>query len=214
MKNILVVADIYPPEISSAAHLMQEFAEGLQKKRHNVWVLTSYPKHYLPKELEGKTFNTCSEENGVKIIRVKILPLRKVNFFVRGISQLLLPFLFFHKAKKYITGNIDAVIVYSPPLPLAFVGSMVKRRYNAKFILLLEDIFPQNAIDLNILKGWKHWPVVKLFEWIEKMVYKNADVVTFHSEGGRKFLIEKKGIPSEKIVTISNWVDIDFYQNL
>lgn len=214
MKNILIVADIYPPEISSAAHLMQEFAEGLSKKGHNVWVLTSYPKHYLPKELAGKKFDAFTEENGVKIIRVKTLPLRKVNFFIRGISQLVLPFIFFLKAKKFIKEKIDVVVVYSPPLPLAFVGSMVKKRYKAKFILLLEDIFPQNAIDLNILKGWKHKPIVILFEWIERKVYKNADVVTFHSDGGRKFLIDKKGIPPEKIVTISNWVDIDSYQNL
>src|SRR3989344_9181151 len=122
MRNILIAADVYPPEVSSAANLMQELAEGLKKRGHNVWVVTSYPKHYLPKEFQERVFDEFHEENGVKIIRVKILPLRKVNFIIRGISQLLLPFLFFHKAKKYITGNIDAVIVYSPPLPLAFVG--------------------------------------------------------------------------------------------
>lgn len=213
MKNILIVADIYPPEVSSAAHLMQEFAEGLSRRGHKVTVLTSYPKHYLPKELEGKKFREYSEENGVKIIRAKTLPLKKVHFFIRGISQLVLPYIFFRKVQKYIKGNIDTVIVYSPPLPLALVGKMIKKSYGAKFVLLLEDIFPQNAIDLNILKK-KHAPIIWLFERIEKIVYKSADVVTFHSEGGRKFLIENKGIPSEKIVTISNWVDIDQYQNL
>ncbi|MBX4210744.1 glycosyltransferase family 4 protein [Candidatus Parcubacteria bacterium] len=214
MKNILVVTGIYPPEINSASHLMQEFAEGLAKRGHNVWVLTSYPKHYVPKEAANQIFETFSEKNNVKIIRAKTLPLRKVSFFVRGIAQLIMPFSFFSAAKKYITGPIDTVVVYSPPLPMAYVGSMIKKRYGAQFILLLEDIFPQIAIDLNILTGWKYKPIVAFFEWMEKKIYAHADKITFHSEGGRQFLIEKKGIPNEKIVAISNWVDIDIYQNL
>ncbi len=213
MKNILIVADVYPPEVSSAAHLMQELAEGLKKRGHNIWVATSYPKYYLPEEFREKVFDEFCEENDVKIIRIKTLPLRKINFVIRGISQLLLPFLFFKKIKKFVK-KIDAVIVYSPPLPLALVGGMVKRKYGAKFILNLQDIFPQNAIDLGVLKGWKHKPAIWLFEWIEKKVYKAADKITFHSEGGRKFLIEKKGVPAEKIITLHNWIDIEQFKNL
>lgn len=213
MKNILIVADVYPPEVSSAAHLMQELAEGLKKRGHNIWVATSYPKHYLPKEFQKKVFEEFCEENNVKIIRIKTLPLHKVNFIIRGISQLLLPFLFFRKVKKYVN-NLDAVIVYSPPLPLALIGGMIKRKYIAKFILNIQDIFPQNAIDLGILKGWKYKPAIWLFEWIERKVYKTADKITFHSEGGMKFLMEKKGVNPRKIATIYNWVDVASYQNL
>ncbi|MDP3015286.1 MAG: glycosyltransferase family 4 protein [bacterium] len=212
--NILVVADVYPPEVSSAANLMKELAEGLKKRGHNILVATAYPKYYLPKELEGQKFELFSDEAGIKIIRIKTLPLKKVNFIIRGVSQLFLPFLFFFKIKKYIREKLDVVIVYSPPLPLALVGGMIKRYYGAKFILNIQDIFPQNAIDLGVLKGWKHKPAVWLFERIEKKVYKEADKITFHSEGGRKFLIEKKGVPEEKIVTLHNWIDIEPFKNL
>ncbi len=214
MKNILIVADIYPPEVSSAAHLMQELAEGLKGRGHNVLVATAEPKYYLPKELEGKKFELFSDENGIKVIRIKTLPLKKVNFIIRGISQLLMPFLFFSKIKKYVREKIDVVIVYSPPLPLALIGGMIKRRYGAKFILNIQDIFPQNAIDLGVLKWWKHWPAILLFEWIEKKVYKKADKITFHSDGGKKFLIEKKGVPLDKIITLHNWINIEPFKNL
>lgn len=213
MKNILIVADIYPPEVSSAAHLMKELADGLKKRGHNVWVATIYPRYYLPKELEGQKFELFSDESGVKVIRIKTTPLKKVNFIVRGISQLILPFLFFFKIKKYISEKLDAVVVYSPPLPLTLIGSTVKKRYGAKFIINLQDIFPQNAIDLGVLKGWKHKPAVWLFEWMEKRAYKKADKITFHSEGGRKFLINKKGVPEEKIITLYNWIDIEPFKN-
>ena len=214
MKNILIVADIYPPEVSSAAHLMKELAEGLKKRGYNVWVVTTYPKYYLPKELEGQKFELFSDEAGIKVIRVKTPPLKKVNFIIRGISQLILPFLFFFKIKKYIHEKLDVAIVYSPPLPLALAGGMIKRYYGAKFILNIQDLFPQNAIDLGVLKGWKHKPAIWLFEWIEKKVYKKADNITFHSEGGRKFLIEKKGVPAGKIITLHNWINIEPFKNL
>ncbi|KKQ22695.1 hypothetical protein A2999_01165 [Candidatus Wolfebacteria bacterium RIFCSPLOWO2_01_FULL_38_11] len=212
--KILIVADVYPPEVSSAANLMKELAEGLKKKGHNVWVATTYPKYYLPKELEGQKFELFSDENGIKVIRVKTTPLKKVNFIIRGVSQLFLPFLFFFKIKKYIHEKLDVAIVYSPPLPLALTGGMIKRYYKAKFILSIQDIFPQNAIDLGILSGWKYKPVIWFFEWLEKKIYKEADKITFHSDGGRKFLIEKKGVPAEKIITLHNWIDIEPFKNL
>jgi len=211
--KILIVADVYPPEVSSAANLMQELAQGLKKRSHKITVVTSYPRHYLTEALKGKKFQIFSDEGGIDVIRIKVLPHHKVNFIIRGISQLILPFLFFAKIKKFIK-QIDAVIVYSPPLPLALVGGMIKKKYGAKFILNIQDIFPQNAIDLGILKGWKHKPAVWLFEWLEKKIYKEADKITFHSEGGRKFLIDKKEVPENKIITLPNWIDLAPYQNL
>ncbi|MBN2197985.1 glycosyltransferase family 4 protein [Candidatus Wolfebacteria bacterium] len=211
--KILIVADVYPPEISSAANLMQELAQGLKQKGYDVIVATSYPKYYLTKEAKEKSFKVFSEECGIKIIRVKVLPHHKVNFIIRGISQLILPFIFFKKIKEKIK-KIDVVIVYSPPLPLALIGKMIKKKYGAKFILNIQDIFPQNAIDLGILKKRKHKPIIYFFELIEKMVYGFADKITFHSEGGRRFLIDKKGINPDKIITLPNWIDLSFYQNL
>jgi glycosyltransferase involved in cell wall biosynthesis len=211
MKNILIIADIYPPEVSSAAHLMKELAEGLKKRGHNIWVITTYPRYYLPKELEDQKFELFSDESGIRVIRVKTPPLKKVNFIIRGIFQLLLPFLFFQQARKSIKGKLDVVIVYSPPLPLARIGIKIKKYFGAKFILNIQDIFPQNAVDLKILKNKL---LIRFFEVIERNVYKSADLITFHSEGGRRFLIEKKSVPATKIVTLPNWIDLAPYQNL
>lgn len=213
--KIIIIADVYPPEISSAAHLMQELAEGLKKRGHEISIVTCYPRHYLDTASQNKKFNEITVENGITVIRIKVLPHHKVNFIIRGISQFLLPFLFFTKIKKYIS-NVDAVIIYSPPLPLALIGKMIKMRYGAKFLLNIQDIFPQNAIDLEILNPKIIWHkiAIKIFEFIEKKVYLSADKITFHSEGGRKFIVTKKGVPEDKIINLPNWIDIAPYQNL
>ncbi len=206
--KLLVVADVYPPEVSSAANLMHELARGFVARGHEVTVITSYPRHYLSEEAKRKAFPEFTHEGGVAVIRAKVLPHHKVNFFIRGISQLILPYIFFRKVTQYVT-DIDAVVVYSPPLPLGLLGGMIKRAFGAKFLLNIQDIFPQNAIDLGILK---FKPAIWFFEWIEGRVYAAADLITFHSEGGKRFLMEKKGVPPEKIVMFPNWVDLEAYR--
>ena len=209
--RVLIVVDVYPPEISSAGHLMKELAEGFKKRGHKVTVATSYPRHYLNREAQNKKLKTFSAEKGVEVIRTKTLPLRKISFLIRGISQLLLPFLFFRKIKEYVAPPVDMAIIYSPPLPLGLIANKIKKRYGAKIILNVQDIFPQNAIDLGVLKNKF---LIKFFESIEKKAYKDADIITFNSEGGRRFLVEKKGLPPEKVVTLYNWIDPAPYQNL
>ena len=209
--KILIVADVYPPEVSSAANLMVELAQGLKHRGHQVTVVTAYPKHYLTEAMKGQEFPERVEEHGVEVIRVKILPHHKVNFVLRGISQLTMPFLFFLKTRKYVSGKVDAAIVYSPPLPLGLIGKMLKYRYGAKIVLSLQDIFPQNAVDLGVMKNKI---VIKFFELIEQIVYRTVDKITFHSEGGRNFLITKKHVPSEKIAMIPNWIDFAPFEKI
>ncbi len=207
MKNVLIVSDVYPPEISSAASLMQELAEEVKKRGNKVWIATSFPKHYLPQYFQKGKIKEFTEEKGINVIRVKTFPLHKVNFIVRGVAQLILPPSLFSKIKSYINEKIDTVIVYSPPLTLALLGAKIKKKYGAKFVLNIQDIFPQNAIDIGVLKKWKHWPAIRLFEIIEKKAYKNADKITFHSEGGKRFLVEKKKVPENKITAVYNWIN-------
>ncbi|MDY6843645.1 MAG: glycosyltransferase family 4 protein [Thermodesulfobacteriota bacterium] len=208
--NILLITDSYPPEIRSASHLMQEMAEELRNRGHKVFVVTSHPQYNLTSELANRSFDEFSTENGINVIRVKTLPHHKVNLMIRGISQLTMPYIFFLKINKYIKERINVIIVYSPPLPLALVGNMVKSKYNAKLILNIQDIFPQNAIDLDMLKN----PfLIKLFERMEKNAYKNTDKIAVHSEGNKKFLIQNKQVSPDKIFTIQNWIDIYPYVN-
>ncbi len=208
--NILLITDSYPPEIRSASHLMQELAEELVKRGHEITVVTSYPQYNLTQDSRDKVFEEFTVENNVNLIRIKTLPLHKVNYFIRGISQLALPYIFFSKIKQYIKNKIDVVIVYSPPLPLAIAGLMVKKKYSAEFILNVQDIFPQNAVDLGILKNGF---LISFFERMERKAYEGADKITAHSENNMRFLIEKKQLNQNKVSILHNWIDTVPYMN-
>lgn len=208
--KIVLITDSYPPEIRSASHLMQELAEKLRDNGHEICVVTSQPQYNLSEDLDEAYSKEYSLENGVAVIRVKTLPHHKVNFIIRGLSQLTMPNLFIRKIRKYIRGDIGVVIVYSPPLPLYRVGEVLKKKTGARFILNIQDIFPQNAIDLEVLKN--KW-LIKFFGRMENKAYDSADQLLVHSEGNKNFLIMKKAIPEDKVSIIHNWVDICAYVN-
>ena len=202
-KNILIISDSYPPEIRSAAQLMKDLADGLYKRGHNVWVATSYPKYNLV-DSEASIWPKIKDENGIKVLRINTLPHHKVNFIIRGMAQLLMPYIFFREIKNNIKGKIDIVILHSPPLPLTITASKIKKSYNAKYILNLHDIFPQNAVDLGILRNKF---LIKFFEWMESKAYQNSDLIVVPSDSHKKFIEEKRNVPKHKIHIIYHWID-------
>lgn len=204
--NILLVTDSYPPEIRSASHLMLELAEELQQRGHAVTVITTWPEYNLDRDQDKKTFNEYENENGIAVIRVKTLPHHNVNYIVRGLSQLLMPVQFLLKLRKHKI-KPDAVVVYSPPLPLALVGSWLKRK-GVRNLLNVQDLFPQNAIDLGILTSKMQ---IKFFQAIELYAYRTADVVTVHSEGNRRMVLQQHPDLGSKLQLLHNWVDIDHH---
>jgi len=209
--HIVLVSITYPPEIRAISFMMQELAEELSLRGYKVTVITSQPKTYLTDELSQKSFKELSVENGIQVIRVKTLLFHKDNYLIRGISEIILPFQFYAKIKKHIKEKIDSIIVYSPPLPLAILGIKVKKRFGAKFLLNIQDIFPQNAIDLGIIKNRF---LENFFERMEKKIYRKADNITAHSEYNRNFLIHKKQVPAKKIRSIYNWIDFNLYNEI
>ncbi|TSC59864.1 MAG: lipopolysaccharide biosynthesis protein [Parcubacteria group bacterium LiPW_15] len=202
-KRILIVTDSYPPELRSASELMRDLAEGLSEDGHEVYAVTSYPRFNLA-DGEVKEYPEISTEGGVKVLRVKVLPHHKVNFIFRGIAQLLLPHLFYRAVRKNISGKLDFVILHSPPLPLSSVSAKIAKKYGGKYILNLHDFFPQNAVDLGILKSR---PIVKFFEIMESRAYRAADKIVVPSESHKHFLAEHRNIGSSKVAVIPHWID-------
>ena len=141
-------------------------------------------------------------------MRIRTLPVHKVSPTVRGIGELSLPAVFAWAAARHVDRPVDVVEVYSPPLTLGLAGAITKQFFRAPLIVNVQDLFPQNAVDLGLLKPG---PALSFLRMVEGMVYRLADVLTVHSAGNRKFLLEDRGVPESKVMTISNWVDMETF---
>lgn len=206
--NIVLVSIAYPPEIRSISTMAQELAEELVLRGHAVTVLTSWPQYNLSEESLHWAMSADTLERGVRVIRIKTLPHHKVQYFLRGIAQITLPFFFLRALKRFVHHPIDVVMVYSPHLPLVKVGSYIKNKHRARFLLNIQDIFPQNAIDLGILKNKM---LIRYFERMEISAYREADVITTCTTAAKDFLIQRKGVPVAKVHVLHNWIDISAY---
>ena len=206
--HILLVTDSYPPEIRSASHLMLELAQELHHRGHKVTVITTWPEYNLDQSTTQREFHEIETEQEITVLRIKTLPHHNVNYLVRGLSQLLMPLQFLRKIRQYKI-NSDAAVIYSPPLPLALVGTWL-RRSGVRTLLNIQDLFPQNAIDLQILRSPMQ---IKFFQALERYAYRTSDIVTVHSEGNRKMLLTQNPGLGPKIKLLHNWVDVEHHSS-
>lgn len=205
--RVLLLTDSYPPEVRSASHLMFELAQGLRERKHDVAVVTTFPRYNL---VTGVTwpkarFASVSVERGVHVVRVKALPLHNVGPVLRGVGQLGLALSMM--VGGLLAGPADVMLAYSPPLTMAVATRFLSRLKGAPYLLNVQDLFPQNAIDLGVLKG--PFPI-RFFERMESWVYEKAALITVHSEGNARHISAKTGNPSQ-LKVVHNWVDLDEY---
>ncbi|PKP46263.1 MAG: glycosyltransferase WbuB [Bacteroidetes bacterium HGW-Bacteroidetes-11] len=143
--------------------LMRQFRD----KGHKVTIVSSAERRYgIPTGL--------STQNGIEILKVSTLNLQKTNVIEKGIGTLLLEYQFLSAIKKYLSNvKFDLVLYSTPPITLTKVVKFVKKRDAAKTYLLLKDIFPQNAVDLNMISqgGLLH----RYFRKKEKALYAVSD---------------------------------------
>ncbi|MGY8993141.1 MAG: glycosyltransferase family 4 protein, partial [Rhodospirillales bacterium] len=207
--RILLVTDSYPPEIRSASHLMYELANELNSRGHKVVVVTSWPAYNLSAGQQTENFSESMVEEGVKVVRCRSLPHHNVNFLIRGIAQLTLPRIYRQTLLRHHTDDFDVTLVYSPPLTLASIGITMKRRAGVPFILNIQDVFPQNAIDLGVLRN----PLlIAMFRWMERRAYRQANKILVHSEGNRKFLEARFPDRAKKLNVLHNWTDLERFE--
>lgn len=96
--------------------------------------------------------------------------------------------------KKRIWDEQFDIIVYpTPPITLAGVVDMCRRHYGCLTYLMLKDIFPQNAVDLQMMKngGFIH----RYFRRMERRLYEVSDRIGCMSEANIEYM--KRNVPGE-----------------
>jgi len=99
------------------------------------------------------------------------------------------------------------VIIGSSVHPFAVLAAWwLARRYKARFIFEVRDLWPQTAVEMGVIKA-TGIPARLLYIW-EKFMYKRADKIIVLLPNAKEY-IEKCGIDSKKIVWIPNGVDLE-----
>ena len=126
------------------------------------------------------TFQSCEAPNGCSMA---------MRFAFAGMFQ--------------VPNRADVVLVYSPPLFLGLSALAIRWFRCGKVIVNIQDLFPQSAIDLGVLKSRF---LISMFRKIESRIYRKANRITVHSEGNRQHVIHCGGF-AERTIDVPNPVD-------
>ena len=148
--------------------------------------------------------------NGVKIIQVKSLNIQKTNVLEKIVSTFLLEFLLIRSFLKNCKNeSYDIGLFTTPPIFITnFIKVLNNKRLKIKY-LLLKDIFPQNALDLNITS--KLSPFYLYSRFIEKKLYNKFDYIGCMSKANMDYIIKHNTINKSKIEVNPNSVDVSKY---
>lgn len=124
-----------------------------------------------------------------QILKIKTLNIQKTNVVEKGIGTLLLEWQFDKAIKKY-WGNVkfDLVLYATPPITFNRVIENIKKRSGCRSYLMLKDIFPQNAVDLGMMKEGSF--LHKMFRKKEKRLYQISDKIGCMSPANCEYVIK------------------------
>lgn len=170
------------------------------KEGHEVFVV-------CPIERREKKHTHLIKEDLGTILNVKTLNLQKTNVVEKGVGILTIEYQYLSAIKKYYSNlKFDLILYSTPPITFSKVINYIKERDGAYSYLLLKDIFPQNAVDMKMIKynGLLH----KIFKSKEKKLYNLSDTIGCMSPANVDFILtHNPEIESSKVEVNPNSIE-------
>ena len=203
--RILILSQWYMPE---PALLLQELAQTLLARGHEVTVLTGFPNYPSGKLYPGYHLRLFQREtlNGVPVARVPLYcnhshsgVMRVINYASFALSAAALG--------PWVVEKPDIIFVYHPPLTIGIPAFVLGRLWRIPFVYQIQDMWPEtlSATDM-VSKAWVLETVGAFARW----VYARAAAICVISPGFRQNLIDKS-VPSARIYLTPNWIDPETY---
>ena len=166
--NILFLS-VYEIKDSDSGYIYADLIREFAKHKHNIFAVTP-----------TKNSTECLiDGNGVKVIKVKNGQIQKTGKIKKVINLLSLENKTIKAVEKYAKNvKFDMIINMCSKLCFAKTSSYFKKRDQAVNYLLLKDIFPQNAVDIGMMKTTGIMgSVYRQFRRKEKKLYNSADYI-------------------------------------
>jgi glycosyltransferase involved in cell wall biosynthesis len=198
-QRIVLVSELFYPEESATAYLLTRIADELSRQFKMI-VITG------PESYEGRTNHNSKKplvapEN---IFRTWVPRFNKNSINGRVLRFLLLTFGLAWKAcRKSRSGDI--VFAVTNPAPLIVALAIVCKVKKVKLVILVHDVFPENAAATGIIRGNSYFYSIlkKIFDW----AYQSADSLITIGRDMSEVISRKIHGDIRRITLIENWAD-------
>lgn len=195
--RVVLIHRYFWPDSAPYANILRLLAARLGDDGHDVQVLTCQPSYRSP----GPQRAPGREPLGSRVMvrRWRVLPDRrsttaKMVNLVLFCARLL--------TMGFRLGKADVVMAAStPPVAVAWVGSWLARRSEARFVYHKQDIYPDVAVAAGLLRS--AW-LATLLRRVDARTERRADRVVVLSRD-MAATVRDRGVEKDRIVTINNF---------
>lgn len=202
--NLVVITPHFAPDVAPTGAVWTRLVEELALRGHRIEVVTSLPwyrDHAVEPGYAGKLVRYEDKPWG-RIVRMHPFAARDKRALFRRAAA----FVGFSAMGAVIGSKgpkVDGVIAVSPPLTLGLTGWASAMARHAPFIFNIQDVYPDVAIELGVLRDG---PVAEATRRLERFCYDRASAVTVLSEDLQDN-VRLKTKNREKVRVIPNFVD-------
>jgi len=205
--RVLVLGVGFHPEVTALAPYTTDLCAYFVEQGHEVTAVVAFP-HYpqwcVFDAYRGRVF-LKEQVRGVRVIRVPMYIPRRPSTLRRiaydssfALSSLV--------AGGLLGGKPNLIVATCSPLQLGVTASLLGWRWRAPFVFHVQDLLPEGAIALGILRQGM---AIKIANAMAAFDYARARLVTAIGHGFIDAL-RARGVPPEKLAYLPNWVDTDW----
>lgn len=161
-------------------------------------------------EYKGKYF-VKRKQGDVSVVRCHVSESYNLNFLGRLWGYFSFVFSSLYAGLFKTSFRPDVVVVTSPPLFIGISGYLVSRLRRAPFVFEIRDLWPESAIDTGVVTN--KW-IIKLAYALEAFIYRKAALINVLTPAFKDALLNKKGVPPNKVILIPNAADFTLSEEL
>ena len=194
--SIDIIDDLDQPGIYH--DLLRKFKEN----NHEVYVVSPYERRFNRK-------TSFKRKQNVSFLNIWTPNIQKSGLIEKLVTTLFIEWFFLKAIKKYV-GDIkfDLILYSTPPITITNVINYLKNSSSGFSYLLLKDIFPQNAVDLKMIKSKSF--IYNYFRKKKKKLYLLSDKIGCMSDANVQYLLNNnKEIDYKKVHVNPNSADLN-----
>lgn len=206
--KLLIITQYFPPEVGAPQNRLFELSQRLLKEGVDVHILTAMPNYPVGEVFESYQNKSYlfEEMKGLKVHRSEIYATSSKSIVKRLRNYFSFVFSSYRKGRANIKENFDFVLCESPPLFLGISAYRLSKRFKAKFIFNVSDLWPESAEELGLVKN-KFF--LNLAYRLERTLYRKSVLVTGQTQGIVKSINDR--YPKVKTYWLPNGVDLNYF---
>ncbi len=201
--NIWIINQYSGSKYHKKEYRSPSLAKELAKLGYNVTIISSTHSHHFTAAPEVNKLYTADEIDNVKYFWVKT----KKYSESKSIRRILNMFEFMFKLFFAPLEQLDRpdYIFVSSPAPLPILNAVYfKRKFNAKLIFEVRDLWPLSIIELGNVSPKN--PFIVFLKFIERFAYKKSDYVISVLSHAKEYMMSM-GMDKSKFFYVPNGVE-------